>query len=72
MTEEEKEETLKVDHVLALYLVDLAEHVMVNFYRASAVFVTLIRDCVNDLAWEKLANYKLMLDVDSTDAESEN
>ena len=72
MTEEEKEEILKVDHVLALYLVDLAEHVMVNFYRTTAVFITLLRDCVNDLAWEKLANYKLLLDVESTDAESEN
>ena len=51
---------------------DLAEHVLVNFYRASAVFITLIRDCVNDLAWEKLANYKLLLDVESTDAESDN
>jgi hypothetical protein len=60
MTEEEKDEFLKVDHVLALYLVDLAEHVIVNFYRAAGVFITLMRDCVNDLAWEKIANYKLL------------
>ena len=71
MTEEEKEEFLKVDHVLALYLVDLAEHVIVNFFRTAAVFVNLMRDCVNDLAWERIANYKLLLDVESTDVDSE-
>ena len=51
MKKEEKELTLKVDHVLAIYLIDLAEHVIVNFYKAAAVFVTLLRSCVNDLAW---------------------
>ena len=71
LTEEEKEDFLKIDHVLALYLVDLAEHVIVNFFRAAAVFVNLMRDCVNDLAWEKIANYKLLLDVESTDADSD-
>jgi hypothetical protein len=50
----------------------MAEHVKVNFYRAAGVFVTLMRDCINDLAWEKIANYKLLLDVESTDADSEN
>lgn len=62
---------LKVDHVLALYLIDVSEHVIVNFFKATAVFATLMRNCINDRAWMKLANYKLMLDYDSTDADSE-
>lgn len=60
-----------MDHVLALYLIDVSEHVIVNFFKATAVFVTLFRRCINDLAWYKIANYKLMLDFDSTDADSE-
>ena len=61
---------LKVDHVLALYLVDLAEHVIVNFYKSACVFIRLFRNCINDMAWERLANYKLLIDYESTDADS--
>jgi hypothetical protein len=57
--------------VLALYLIDVSEHVIVNFFKATAVFVTLFRRCINDLAWYKISNYKLMLNFDSTDADSE-
>jgi hypothetical protein len=57
MTQEEKESALKIDDVLALYLVDVAEHVIVNFYKVTAVFVSLMRSCVNDMAWDRLANY---------------
>jgi hypothetical protein len=71
LSKEEKEEILKVDHVLALYLIDVAEHVIVNFFKATAVFATLLRNCVNDLAWLKIANYKLMLEYESTDADSD-
>jgi hypothetical protein len=35
------------------------------------VFVTMMRYCVNDLAWDKMTNFKLLLDIDSTDADSE-
>lgn len=70
LSKEEKELSLKVDHVLALYLIDVAEHVIVNFYKAVGVFITILRNCVNDLAWQKLANYKLILDFDSTDLDS--
>jgi hypothetical protein len=56
---------LKVDHVLAMYLIDLSETVIVNFYKVAAVLVNTIRNCVNDLAWEHLANYKLLCDFDN-------
>ncbi len=59
-----------MDDLLALYLVDMAEHVIVNFYKVAAVFVTMLRQCVNDLAWHKIANYKLLLDVDTADSDS--
>jgi hypothetical protein len=71
LSEEEKEDLLKVEHLLALYLIDMAEHVIVNFYRVVCVFTTLLRDCVNDLAWDKISNYKLMLDLDSTTADDD-
>jgi hypothetical protein len=31
----------------------------------------MMRYCVNDLAWDKMTNFKLLLDIDSTDADSE-
>jgi len=62
MRKEEKATNLKVDHLLALYLVDVAEHVIVNFYKAVCVFVNLLRGCLNDLGWQKLADYKMVLD----------
>ena len=59
-----------------MYLIDLAEHVIVNFYRASSVLVTLMRNCVNDLAWLRLSNYRLMISdgsaSDEGDTESSN
>ncbi len=61
---------MKLDSVLALYLVDVAEHTIVNYYKATAVFISLVRDCLNELAWQKIANYKILLDFDSTDADS--
>ncbi len=71
LSQEEKEQMFKIDHILALYLVDVGEQVIVNFYKTTAVFVTMMRYCVNDLAWDKMNNYKLLLDIDSTDADSE-
>lgn len=55
--------------MLALYLIDVAEHVIVNYYKTTCVFITLWRNCINELAWEKMANYKLLLDYDSADGE---
>ncbi len=48
----------------------MAEHVIVNFYKVTAVFVTMLRNCINDLAWDKLANYKLLLDIETSDSDS--
>lgn len=72
LSQEEKEQLFKIDHILALYLIDVAEQVIVNFYKAVGGFVTLMRSCVNDLAWDKMTNYKLLLDIDSTDSSEHN
>ena len=33
---------------------------IVNFYKAATVFVELFRNCLNEIGWEKLANYKIL------------
>ena len=43
---------------MALYLNDIAEHVIVNFYKAVSVFITLYRSCINENGWDKMAGYK--------------
>lgn len=41
-------------------MIDISEKVIVNFYKAVVVFVELYRNCLNDIGWDKLANYKRM------------
>ena len=65
MGKEKKAQTLKIDHILALYLIDVSEHVIVNFYKAVGVFVSLLRGCLNDHGWYKLADYKIIIDSSS-------
>ncbi len=36
----------------------MSEHVIVNFYKTAAVFVGLYRSCLNEIGWDKLANFK--------------
>ena len=45
---------------MALYLNDIAEHVIVNFYKTVAVFITLYRDFINETGWEKMSGYKIL------------
>ena len=60
---DEEKKMLKIDQILALYLVDLAEHVIVGFYKSAAVFIELYRNCINEMGWDKLSNYKRLDDL---------
>lgn len=75
LSEEEKQQ-LKIDQVLSIYLIDVAEHVIVNFYKTMAVFVGLYRSCLNEIGWDKLANFKrlgpLIKEVKDPKDEQEN
>lgn len=44
---EEVRHNLNIDDVLCLYLIDVAESVIVNFYKLAACFVQLLRSCIN-------------------------
>ena len=55
---DEERQSLRIDQILPLYLIDLAEQVIVNAYKAATVFIELYRNCLNQLGWDKLANYK--------------
>lgn len=55
---EEEKQNLKIDQILPIYLIDVAEQVIVNSYKSAAVFIELYRNCLNQFGWDKLANYK--------------
>eukprot|EP00347_Sterkiella_histriomuscorum_P012296 403369133 len=57
LTDEERGQ-LKIDQILAIFLIDMSEQVIVNFYKAVTVFVTLYRNCLNEIGWDQIANYK--------------
>jgi len=44
---EEGRQQLKIDDILCLYLIDVSESVIVNFYKLVACFVQLFRNCLN-------------------------
>lgn len=56
--QDEERSHLNIDDILALYLVDISEIVIVNFYKAVVVFIQLYRNCLNEIGWDKLGNYK--------------
>lgn len=47
-----------IDDALELYLIDLAERVIVNFYKLARMVVEILREWLNEMGWNKLANYK--------------
>ena len=47
-----------IDDILALYINDVSERVIVNFYKLVCVFVEMLRNCLNEMGWDKLSNYK--------------
>lgn len=49
---EETRQSLNIDDVLCLYLIDVAEHVIVNFYKMVACFVQMFRLCMNQNGFE--------------------
>lgn len=70
LTDEERA-LLKIDQILAIFLIDMSEQVIVNFYKALTVFVQLYRNCLNEVGWDKLAHYKrLDLIEDMNDEDS--
>ena len=52
---EEGRNALKIDDVLSLYLIDIADQVIVNFYKMSCCFIQLLRNCINEYAFEVLS-----------------
>mmetsp|Transcript_7492 Transcript_7492/g.6802 ORF Transcript_7492/g.6802 Transcript_7492/m.6802 type:complete len:106 (-) Transcript_7492:3519-3836(-) len=59
LSEEDLKE-LKIDHILALFLIDYSEKVIVNFYKTLVVFVQLYRDWVNFEGWNLVSKYKIL------------
>ena len=41
---------MRIDDILCLYLIDLSEQVIVNFYKLACCFVELLRNCINQNA----------------------
>lgn len=39
-------------------MIDIAENIIVNFYKAVVVFVELYRNCLNQVGWDKIVNFK--------------
>lgn len=72
---DEERSLLKIDQALAIFLVDLAEQVIVNFYKLSAVFIQLLKSFLNEFGWDKLANYKRLsplIDQTNQNAKDQN
>jgi hypothetical protein len=44
---EEGRKQFKIDEVLSLYLIDISEVVMVNFYKMVACLIQMFRNCMN-------------------------
>ena len=44
---EEGRKQFKIDEVLSLYLIDISEVVMVNYYKMVACLIQLFRNCMN-------------------------
>lgn len=55
---EEGRLALTVDAIFGLYLIDVSEQVVVNFYKLICCFVQLLRNCINDHAFEVLTGIK--------------
>ena len=49
---EEARQAPKLDDILCLYLIDVSEVVLVNFYKMVACFVQLFRNCINHYGLE--------------------
>jgi hypothetical protein len=43
---------MKIDDVLVLYLIDVSESVIVNFYKMVACLIQLFRNCINKYGFE--------------------
>ena len=45
---------MNIDDVLCLYLIDVAEGVIVNFYKSVACLIQLLRSCINEMGFETI------------------
>ena len=45
---------MNIDDVLSLYLIDVAEGVIVNFYKSVACLIQLLRSCINEMGFETI------------------
>lgn len=55
---EEVRNTLSLDDVLCLFLIDVAESSIVNYYKLVACFVQLLRNCINQNGFEVVSGIK--------------
>ena len=55
---EEGRHALTIDAVFGLYLIDVSEQVVVNFYKLVCCLVQLLRNCINEYAFEVLTGIK--------------
>ena len=51
---DEQRTSLNIDDVLCLYLIDVAEGVIVNFYKSVACLIQLLRSCINEMGFETI------------------
>lgn len=51
---DEQRQLLNIDDVLSLYLIDVAEGVIVNFYKSVACLIQLLRSCINEMGFETI------------------
>ena len=49
---ENQRKDLKIDDILCLYLIDISEQVIVNFYKVISCTIQLLRNCINQMGFE--------------------
>jgi len=45
---DQERQSLNIDDILSLFLIDLSEVVVVNFYKLSCCILQLFRNCINE------------------------
>ena len=51
---EERRKQFNIDESLSMYLIDISENVIVNFYKMVACLIQLFRNCMNQYGFEVL------------------
>ena len=62
---EDELKDLKIDHVFALFLIDVSERSIVNFYKTMVIFIDFFRECINVEGWNFISKYKIVFDEET-------